>query len=146
MKTKLIKALSVVVLLSLLVVPAGYAAPADHHVHCEGSGYAYLRGDVTVDVSARIGTLTFHNAGGDGVLTVTGVGRKIVRGAWTYVYGLNGQAHADGSLIGVTMSGRNVVLDAVGHGVLRVRGIGSCTIDGASVNWSNATQDIVVGE
>ena len=146
MKTKLIKALSVVMLLTLLIVPAAYAAPADHHVHCEGSGYAYLRGDVTIDVSARSGTLTFHNAGGDGVLTVSGVGRKIVRGAWTYVYGLNGAAHADGSLIGVTLSGRNVVLDATGHGVLRVRGIGACTIDSVPVNWSNTLQEMTVGE
>lgn len=146
MKTKLIKALSLVVLLTLLIVPAAYAAPADHHVHCEGSGYAYLRGDVTLDVSAHSGALTFHNAGGDGVLTVTGTGRKIVRGAWTYVYGLNGQAHADGTQIGVTMSGRNVVLDATGHGVLRVRGSGSCTIDGVPYNWSNALQEVSLNE
>lgn len=146
MKTKLAKALSVVLLLSLLIVPAAYAAPAEHHVHCEGSGYAYLRGDVTLDVSARIGTLTFHNVSGDGVLTVSGLGRKVVRGAWTYVYGLNGSAHADGSLIEVALSGRGVVLDATGRGVLRVRGIGSCTIDGVKYGWTNATQDLAVGE
>jgi hypothetical protein len=146
MKTKLAKALSVVMLLTLLIVPAAYAAPGEHHVHCEGSGYAYLRGDLTVDVSARFGTLTFHNISGDGVLTVTGTGRKVVRGAWTYVYGLNGAAHADGSLIGVTLSGRNVVLDATGRGVIHVRGIGSCTIDGALYKWSNTTQELAVGE
>jgi hypothetical protein len=146
MKTKLAKVLSVVVLLSLLLVPAAYAAPEVHHVHCEGSGYAYLRGDMTVDVSARMGTLTFHNISGDGVLTVTGTGRKVVRGAWTYVYGLNGAAHADGSLIAVTLSGRHVVLDATGRGVVHVRGIGSCTIDGVQYKWSSTTQELAVGE
>ena len=146
MKTKLIKALSVVVLLTLLIVPAAYAAPADHHVHCEGSGYAYLRGDMTIDVSARYGALTFHNISGDGVLTVTGAGRKIVRGAWTYVYGFNGAAHADGTLIGVTLNGRSVVLDATGRGVVHVRGIGSCTIDGVQYKWSNTQQELAVGE
>lgn len=146
MKTKLFKALSVVVLFSLLIVPAAYAAPADHHVHCEGSGYAYLRGDMTIDVSARYGTLTFHDINGDGVLTVTGTGRKVVRGAWTYVYGLNGAAHADGSLIGVTLSGHHVVLDATGRGVVHVRGIGSCTIDGVQTKWSNSTRELAVGE
>ena len=49
----------------------------------------------------------------DGVLTVTGTGHKIVRGAWTYVYGLNGAAHANGSLISLALSGRHVVLDAL---------------------------------
>lgn len=146
MKTKLIKVLSLAVLVSLLIVPAAFAAPNDHHVHCEGSGYAYLRGDMTVDVSARSGALTFHNISGDGVLTVTGIGRKIVRGAWTYVYGLNGRAHADGTLIGVTLSGRNVVLDATGRGALHVRGIGSCTIDGVKYGWTNTTQELAVGE
>jgi hypothetical protein len=146
MKTKLVKVLSVVMLLSLLIVPAAFAAPEVHHVHCEGSGYAYLRGDLTVDVSARFGTLAFHNISGDGVLTVTGAGRKVMRGAWTYVYGLNGAAHADGSLIGVTLSGRNVVLDAAGRGVIHVRGIGSCTIDGVQYQWSNTTQELAVGE
>jgi hypothetical protein len=146
MKTHLFKAVSVAVLLSLLIVPAAFAAPIEHHVHCEGSGYAYLLGDVTVDVSARSGALTFHNISGDGVLHVSGTGRKVVHGAWTYVYGFNGQAHADGSRIGVTISGRTVVLDVTGHGVLRVRGIGSCTIDGAKVNWSNTQQELSLGE
>jgi hypothetical protein len=146
MKTKLAKVLSVVVLLSMVIAPAVYAAPGVQHVHCEGSGYAYLRGDLTVDVRAHIGTLTFHDIGGDGVLTVTGTGRKVVRGAWTYVYGLNGAAQADGSLIGVTLSGRNVVLDATGRGVIHVRGIGSCTIDGVQYKWTNTTQELAVGE
>jgi hypothetical protein len=146
MKTKLFKAICVAVLLSLLIAPVAFAAPVKRHVHCEGSGYAYMRGDVTVDVSARYGTLTFHDAGGDGVLRLSGSGRKVVRGAWTYVYGFNGQAHADGSQIGMTISGRNVVLDVTGQGVLHVRGIGFCTIDGARVNWSNAMQELSVGE
>lgn len=146
MKTKLAKALSVVVLMTLLIVPAAYAAPADRHVHCEGSGYAYLRGDMTMDVNARVGTLTFHNIGGDGVLTVSGIGRKVVRGPWTYVYGLNGAAHAAGSQIGVTLSGYHVVLDATGHGVLHVRGVGTCTIDGAKVNWASTLQEFSIGQ
>lgn len=146
MKVTLAKALSVVMLLTLLFVPAASATPEVHRVHCEGSGYAYLRGDLTVDVSARPGTLSFHNISGDGVLTVTGTGRKVVRGAWTTVYGLTGAAHADGSLIGVTLSGRNVVLDATGRGVIHVRGIGSCTIDGMQYQWSNTTQELAVGE
>jgi hypothetical protein len=146
MKTKLMKVLSVVMLLSLLIVPAAYAAPDVHHVHCEGSGYAYLRGDLTVDVSARFGSLSFHNISGDGALTVTGTGRKVVRGAWTYVYGLNGAAHAAGSLIGVALSGRNVVLDATGRGVIHVRGIGSCTIDGVQYKWASTIQELAVGE
>ncbi len=142
----LLKAVSVAVLLSLLIVPAAFAAPVERHVHCEGSGYAYVHGDVTVDVSARSGALTFYDAGGDGVLHLRGAGHKIVRGAWTYVYGFSGQAHADGSRISVTLSGRNVVLDVIGHGVLRVRGVGSCTIAGAKVNWSNTQQERSVGE
>ena len=146
MKTKLAKALNVVMLFSLLLVPTAYAAPADHHLHCEGSGYAYLRGDMAIDVSARFGTLTFHNISGDGTLTVAGAGRKVVRGAWTTVYGLNGTAHADGTLIGVTLSGRSVVLDATGRGVVHVRGIGSCTIDGVQYKWANTTQELAVGE
>ncbi len=146
MKAKLAKALSVVVLLTLLIVPAAYAAPEVHHVHCEGSGYAYLRGDMTVDVSARLGALTFHNISGDGVLTVIGAGRKVGRGAWTYVYGLNGAAHADGSAIGVALNGRSVVLDATGRGVVQVRGIGSCTIDGMQYKWSNTTQELAVSD
>ncbi|HTP09524.1 MAG TPA: hypothetical protein VMP08_14815 [Anaerolineae bacterium] len=146
MKTKLAKALSVVVLLTLLIVPAAYAAPADHHVHCEGSGFAYLRGDMTIDVGARVGALAFHNISGDGVLTVTGIGHKIVRGAWTYVYGFNGAAHAAGTLIGVTLSGRKVVLDATGHGVVQVRGIGFCTIDGTQTQWASTTQELAISE
>jgi hypothetical protein len=62
------------------------------------------------------------------------------------VYGLNGAAHADGSLIGVALSGRSVVLDATGRGVVHVRGIGSCTIDGVQHKWTSATQELAVGE
>jgi hypothetical protein len=122
------------------------AAPIERHVHCEGSGYAYVRGDVTVDVSARSGTLAFHDAGGDGVLHVSGLGRRIVRGAWTYVYGFNGRAHADGSRIEVAMTGRGVVLDVTGQGVLRVRGVGFCTVDGVKTDWAATQQELKIGE
>ena len=146
MKTSLFKALSVVMLLSLLIAPAAYAAPVERHVHCEGNGYAYLRGDLTVDVRARPGTLTLHDIAGDAILHLSGAGRKVVRGAWTYVYGFNGQAHADGSQIGLTISGRNVVLDATGRGVLHVRGRGFCTVDGVEYHWSDTQQELSVGE
>lgn len=146
MKTSLFKVLSVVILLSLLIVPAAYAAPIERHVHCEGNGYAYLRGDLTVDVSARLGALTLHDMAGDAILNLSGAGRKVVRGAWTYVYGFNGQAHADGSQIRMTLTGRNVVLDVTGRGVMQVRGRGFCTIAGVEYQWSDTQQTLSVGE
>jgi hypothetical protein len=39
-----------------------------------------------------------------------------------------------------------VVLDAAGRGVIHVRGIGSCTIDGVQYKWASTIQELAVGE
>jgi hypothetical protein len=147
MKTKLIWIITLVTLASLAFAPMALAQTETHTIHCEGTGYAYLHGAATLDLTARAGTLTYHDIAGDGSLSASGIGRKVVRGAWTWLYGFHGTVHAGGSDIMVFLTGTKIVLDATGQGVLRmrVRGVGSCTIDGSLVKWTPRLTEVKVG-
>jgi autotransporter translocation and assembly factor TamB len=145
MKIKIALIITLAALASLAFAPVTQAATT-HSVHCEGSGYAYLHGNLTLDLSGRAGTVTYHDIGGDGSITASGIGRKVTRGSWTWIRGFHGSVHAQGSNIATFLTGRQVTLDASGNGVLRVRGVGFCTIDGVSTNWTTRLQELNVGE
>jgi hypothetical protein len=146
MKIKIALIITLLALSSLAFAPLASAAGDSHTIHCEGTGYAYLHGNAVLDVSGQAGSLTFHDIGGDGSLQASGIGRKVTRGAWTWLRGFHGSVHAEGSNIAVFLTGIRITLDASGRGVMRVRGVGSCTIDGSTINWTPALQELQVGQ
>jgi hypothetical protein len=139
------------VLVIALVVPlTAFAqnAQGTGSVHAEGDGRVYVRGNGWVRISGQ-GHLVIMDLAGDATIDIhhntadsessaatAESNQAHARGSRLVFRRFNGSATIMGSHIVVMMRGRNIVLDAEGRGVVRLRGVGTYTSNGQVGEWS----------
>lgn len=97
-----------------------------------GSGLAILGGAGWFKISGT-GCLWYS---GDAELITTGdVGKETI-GKWTFIANFNGTAEAKGKELRVSLSGKNIVLNAKGQGKALLWGTGTFSSHGKSGAWS----------
>ena len=92
-----------------------------------------LAGDATIDIHHNTPTSEASAA-------ATDLYQAEARGSRLVFRRFDGEAYVAGSHIVVMMRGRNIVLDAEGRGIVRLRGVGTYTFDGQVGDW-NATRE-----
>ncbi len=137
MKTKIAQALGLALVLVLLVttVAAAEQGSGAGTLRAKGSGFAALRGNLTVALSGS-GLLIIHDVAGDATIEITGRGfkKQLPSGATAYM-GFDGKARISGSDIKVSLKGQDVELEATGTGKFLLRGHGSYHTDKAGGAW-----------
>jgi hypothetical protein len=135
-------------LIALALVAAFFIAPTAAHaqsgsgtVTATGGGRAEVSGSGEVSITGN-GTLSVYDRAGDATISISGNGRKTTReyrnGAKLITYsGYDGTATVSGTNIQVILTGTKIDLSATGTGIVRLRGKGSYTLNGAAGEWTN---------
>jgi hypothetical protein len=116
----------------LLSAQAGTAKLAGKgELFADGNGAAMLRGSGTMKIEGQ-GTLWYK---GDGELITSGdVARETV-GEWTLILNFNGSAEAKGTDLRLSLSGKNIKVNAVGTGKAMFWGKGTFSAHRRSGTW-----------
>ena len=126
---------AVVAMLAVAPVVSAEEVRGKGSLTAEGDGIAILRGRGTVDLSGN-GTLWIKDGAGDAVIEVTGSGeREEFPDGWIQYAGFHGEAHVEGSRIGVIVAGVDIELTAEGRGIARLWGHGSYQSPGGDGEW-----------
>lgn len=144
MKNRLyLSLLALVLVISLGLVPAAYAADASTDVsangigklQAQGDGISILYGKGTVELSGS-GTLWIKDNTGDAKIDVTGYGvKKEFPDGWIQYSGFHGNVNVKGTAIRVILSGVDINLSAKGRGGVVLWGHGTYTMNGVSGQW-----------
>ncbi len=138
MKARIVQALGSAVVLAVLLTTV---AAAEHGagtgtLTAKGSGFAALRGNLSVTLTGS-GMLVIRDHAGDATIEVTGHGRKKEFPNGTIVYvGFDGKAQISGSAIDVSLRGAKIELEATGTGRFLLRGHGSYHTDKDNGAWT----------
>ncbi len=138
MKTRFLSAIALaLVAMVALSVPAFAAeeGAGTGTLTAQGDGMARMRGSGSVALSGT-GTLYIQDFAGDASIEVSGKGRRqeLRHGAIMYA-GFDGTARVSGSQIAVSLSGKNIELQATGAGKFYLRGHGTYETDKGSGVW-----------
>lgn len=139
MKTKLLSAFSLALVVALLMTAAAVAAQGEGTgtLTAQGDGLAGLKGNGSITISGS-GTLYIRDAAGDASINVTGKGTKReLHNGWMLYAGFDGQAQISGSQITVALSGVNIHLQATGTGKFLLRGRGTYETSKGSGVWTD---------
>lgn len=146
MKTKLLSAFGLALVVALLMTAAAVAAQGEGSgtLTAQGDGVAGLKGNGTITISGS-GTLYIRDLAGDANINVTGKGTKReLRNGWMLYAGFDGQAQVSGSQITVALSGVNINLKATGTGKFLLRGEGTYKTDKGSGVWTDEGKVIAI--
>lgn len=107
---------------------------------CEATGFAVLELSGSVHVTAMGGGNAYiHRAQ---TVWAHGKGRRVDWGAWTFLYDWEGQMNVSGRSFQVQLAGKHLNFTAEGRGVARLRGQGTCTVNGQVVELTPEFQEI----
>jgi hypothetical protein len=147
-KRSLMIGLVLVIALAVPLTAFAQNAQGTGSVHAEGDGRVYVRGNGWVRISGQ-GHLAIVDLAGDATIDIhhntadsessavtAEAGQPNVRGSRLVFRRFDGDATITGSHIVVMMRGRNIVLDAEGRGVVRLRGVGTYTFNGQVGEWN----------
>lgn len=112
-----------VLLAAFPLVAVAQTAVGTGGIVADGDGTAYLRGAGWVRVSGN-GTLAIRDRAGDADIVVTGNGTRRTQGSTVIYQGFDGEAFVRGSAITVGLRGGDIHLEAVGSGIVFLRGEG----------------------
>jgi hypothetical protein len=141
--------LALIVVASLGLAPAAYAADTSTDVsaqgmgklQAQGDGIAILYGKGTVELTGN-GILWVKDNSGDAKIEVTGYGtKKEFPDGWVQYAGFHGTGNIKGTAIRVVLSGVDVNLTAKGRGGAVLWGHGTYTINGIAGQWGTNTFD-----
>jgi len=136
--------LALVLVTSLGLAPAAYAADTSTDVsangigklQAQGDGIVILYGKGTVELSGN-GTLWIKDNASDAKIEITGYGvKKEFPDGWIQYSGFHGDGKVKGTAIRVILSGVDINLSAKGRGGAVLWGHGIYTINGVSGQWN----------